>query len=258
MSGESHRDAWEDWGAVDPLYAILTDPRYRHGGGDPAEFLAGGQGTVQMVLGEAARAGVVPRRDAALDFGCGIGRLTWALGEQFQSVVGLDVAASMVRRARQLHATRERCAFAQHHGSDLRQYPDATFDCVLCLLVLQHLGSEHAIVTYLREFVRVLRPGGLLAFQLPSKVPAPPSPPPLNTAEGLRRRAGPLLRRVGVGAGVLYRRLDWVPEMTMTAVPEEQTVDVLRGAGATVVHASEPETDRGGTVSRLYYVTRPR
>ena len=203
MSAESHRHAWEDWGAVDPLYAILTDPRYRHGGGDLGEFLAGGGGTIDMVLTEAAAAGVTPAPRAALDFGCGIGRLTWALGEHFDSVIGLDVAASMVHRARQLHAGRPSCSFVQQHESDLRQYPDATFDCVVCLLVLQHLASRPAIVTYLREFVRVLRPGGLLAFQLPSSVPSPPPPPPWDTAHGMRLRSAPLLRRLGVPADLL-------------------------------------------------------
>jgi ubiquinone/menaquinone biosynthesis C-methylase UbiE len=248
--------AWEDWGSVNPLYAILTDPVYRSGG-DVDTFLDSGAGTVEWLLKEVDQLGLSPTRGAALDFGCGVGRLTWALAGQYSEVVGVDVAASMVARARELHSDLKNCRFEVNQSPDLSLFPDESFDLVLTLFVLQHLPTTEMIAGYLREFVRVLRPDGALVVQLPSKVPAHRPPmPPWNTRDGLRVRTAKALRRAGASPRFLYDNLDWVPEMTMLGLSDEATRSVLDAAGAAVVHSSEPEVDRGGTESRIYYVTR--
>jgi SAM-dependent methyltransferase len=256
VSSKMHRQAWEDWGSVDPLYAVLTAPQYRHRGGDRDEFFKTGEEFVAFFLGECDRLGLAQHPARALDFGCGVGRVTAPLGDRFDAVTGLDVAASMVDAARQLHADRPQCRFEVHRADDLSRYADGTFDLVVSVLVLQHLPSPPAILAYLGEFVRVLRPGGALVVQLPSKVPPPPVLPPWQTRDGLRMRAAPLLRRLGVSADFLYRRLDWVPEMTMTGVPEALIRETLSAAGGNVVMATPPDVDRGGTESRIYFVTR--
>jgi SAM-dependent methyltransferase len=256
VSSKMHRQAWEDWGSVDPLYAVLTAPQYRHRGGDHDEFFKTGEEFAAFFLGECDRLGLAQHPERALDFGCGVGRVTAPLGDRFDAVTGLDVAASMVDTARQLHADRPQCRFEVHRADDLSRYADGTFDLVVSVLVLQHLPSQPAILAYLGEFVRVLRPGGALVVQLPSKVPPPPVLPPWQTRDGLRTRVAPLLRRLGVSAAFLYRRLDWVPEMTMTAVPEALIRETLAAAGGNIVWATPPDIDRGGTESRIFFVTR--
>jgi 2-polyprenyl-3-methyl-5-hydroxy-6-metoxy-1,4-benzoquinol methylase len=252
-----HDRAWEDWGSVDPLYAILTDPKYRHGGGDRAEFLATGAEFAASVVGQCDALSLAQSRRRALDFGCGVGRVTAPLSETFAEVVGLDISESMVSTARRLHADRPNCTFEVQRTSDLRQYADGTFDFVLCVLVLQHMSSREAILGYLAEFSRVLRPGGALVVQLPSVVPAPPAPDGWRTRAGRRSRAATFLRRLGVSPQVLYRRLDWVPEMTMTAVPDAMTRSTLAAGGTPVVFTTPPDIDRGGTESCIYFATRP-
>jgi 2-polyprenyl-3-methyl-5-hydroxy-6-metoxy-1,4-benzoquinol methylase len=252
-----HDRAWEDWGSVDPLYAILTDPKYRHGGGDRAEFLATGAQFAASIVRQCDALGLAQQRGRALDFGCGVGRVTAPLSETFGNVVGLDISESMVATARRLHADRPNCTFEVQRSSDLQQYADGSFDFVLCVLVLQHMSSGEAILRYLAEFSRVLRPGGALVVQLPSVVPAPTVPASWRTRAGLRSRAGTFLRRLGVSPQVLYRRLDWVPEMTMTAVPDELTRSTLAAGGTRVVFTTPPDIDRGGTESCIYFATRP-
>jgi SAM-dependent methyltransferase len=218
-----HDRAWEDWGSVDPLYAILTDPKYRHGAGDRAEFMDSGEDFAASILGRCEALGLATGRGGALDFGCGVGRVSAPLSTSFETVVGLDVSPSMVETARRLHATRPNCRFEVQRTTDLRQYSDASFDLVLCVLVLQHLGSQQAILRYLAEFVRVLAPGGALVVQIPSKVPP----------------------------------LDWVPEMTMTSLPDARTRTALVENGASVVFVTPTDVDRGGTESCIYFATRP-
>ncbi len=255
MSSKLHRQAWEDWGSVNPLYAVLTDPQFRYGGDRDAFFRTGDEFVAEL-LGECDRLGLAQHRQRALDFGCGVGRVTAPLGTRFESVVGLDVAQSMVDTARQRHAGLSNCTFEAHSADDLGRFADETFDLVVSVFVLQHLPTLRAILVYLDEFVRVLRPGGALIVQLPSKVPPPDPLPPWQTRDGLRRRVAPLLRRLGVSPAFLYRRLDWVPEMTMTGVPEAQIRETLIAAGGTVVYTTPADIDRNGTESRIFFVTR--
>ena len=254
MSETANRQSWEDWGAVDPIYAILTDPQYRLGQGDLSAFLASGHDMIRYVMTECERLGLCQNRGTALDFGCGVGRLTAPLAEYFDGVVGIDIASSMIERARALQG--DRCQFAVHHGEDLSIYPSKSFDLVVCLLVLQHLPTRPAVERYMAEFVRILRPGGALALQLPATVPAAPPTPSWFTRRGARVRAGAELRRLGVSPQVLYRHLGWAPEMTMVAIPDADARAVLASAGGEVRFSSAPDADPGGTESRIYFVTR--
>lgn len=257
MPTGTHGRAWEDWGEVDPLFAILTEPKYRHGGGDVNEFLRGGEGAVRDLLDQTDRLEIGSGRDSALDFGCGVGRLTGGLANHFGRAVGVDVAPSMLETARRLHADRDNIAFVLNQANDLHLLPDASFDFVLCLLVLQHLDSTASIQSFLREFVRVLKPGGAIVVQLPLSVPANRIPlPSWKTRRGLQIRTARLLRRCGVPAKLLYRRLDWVPEMTLLALPDETTRKTLEDAGGSIVYATPAAADSGGTIDRTYFVTR--
>jgi len=252
VSETTNRKSWEDWGAVDPMYAIITDPQFRFGGGDLDYFFSTGEETITEVMGECKRLGLCAHRGQALDFGCGIGRLTAPLADHFESVVGLDIASSMIEQARRIHG--DRCQFAVQYGDDLAMYPTNSFDLVNCLLVLQHLPTRALMERYMSEFVRILRPGGALVLQLSSKVPSPTPLPPWKTKEGAQKRLALELRRWGVKPDYLYRRLEWVPEMTMTAISDVDARAVLAAAGGEVRFATEPSGDVQ-TEGRIYYVT---
>ena len=64
------------------------------------EFFATGEAEFAHVSRVAETLGRPGRRGRALDFGCGVGRLTRALGERFESAIGVDISAGMVEQAR--------------------------------------------------------------------------------------------------------------------------------------------------------------
>ena len=132
---------------------------------------------------------------------------------------------------------------------DLTVFSDASFDLVASDIVLQHLPDRATVEGYLAEFVRVLKPGGLLVFQLPSSLP-------LAVRVQPRRSAYLLMRRVGLPAHTLYWRLGLHPNR-MLAVPGPEVTAWLESCGATVLDIVESRSPAVAAVKEnVYYVTR--
>jgi len=158
---------WEALAKRDPLGAIY-DPLARGEARDVERFLAYGEREISAVLDESAAFGVPRQHRCALDFGCGAGRLTQAMAQHFERCDGIDISPRMVALAERLNRCGERCRFRVNDTDSLGLFDDGIFDFVYSSLVLQHMDQAYAR-GYLREFVRVLRPGGLLVFQVPSE-----------------------------------------------------------------------------------------
>jgi ubiquinone/menaquinone biosynthesis C-methylase UbiE len=162
---ELRRD-WTTLGEADPLWAVCVDPARRGGGWDLDEFLATGRAEIAGAMSELDRHGSCARRDSALDFGCGVGRLTSALSRHFGTVTGVDISPSMLEHARRILASDPGCRVVLGDGPDLAGFGDDSFDLVYSSLVLQHIAPGLADA-YLAEFVRVTRPGGAIVLVVP-------------------------------------------------------------------------------------------
>jgi SAM-dependent methyltransferase len=99
-----------------------------------------------------------------LDAGCGTGQWAIAFADLGCRVTAQDLAPAMVDRAR-VHARDRRVAITFRDG-DLTTLPDAaaTFDAVHARVVLHFV---HDVPGALREFRRVLKPGGRLWASVP-------------------------------------------------------------------------------------------
>lgn len=159
---------WEGLGRRDPLWAVLTDPDKQCGGWDVHQFFQTGVDEIVAVMRRADVLGLEVRRGRALDFGCGVGRLTQALGDHFERCDGVDISESMLTEARRHDRHGGRCTYYLNARPDLALFPDGVFDFVYTVIVLQHMEPRHSTV-YIRELIRVLAPGGLLVFQVPSE-----------------------------------------------------------------------------------------
>jgi SAM-dependent methyltransferase len=246
--------SWEAWAQVDPLWAIVTEDGKEAGRWDLQEFFASGRATIDALWETATSLGLPCGRGAALDFGCGVGRLTRALGGHVDHVLGLDIAPSMVGLAREYNAAFPNLWFEVHQGKTLSPYGDGCFDVVCCLLVLQHLPSVEDMVRTLAELLRVLAAGGILLLQLPDRVPPVPAPTGLRSRLRPRTRAAHLLRRLGAPPRLLYDHLGWRPAMTMRALPEEEVRSLITAHGGRVVWSDSRE-DPSGVRNVSYLVT---
>jgi ubiquinone/menaquinone biosynthesis C-methylase UbiE len=94
----------------------------------------------------------VPPGDA-LDAACGTGRHAATLVELGHRVVGVDTTEAM------LAVAREKVPAADFRSGRLEQLPveDESVDLITCALALTHVERLEPVM---REFVRVLRPGG--------------------------------------------------------------------------------------------------
>jgi SAM-dependent methyltransferase len=237
---------WERLARADPMFAIASVPG-REGNWTLDDFLATGESTVAGVLemldGLDARG---PRR-RALDFGCGLGRLSRALSYRFDEVRGVDISSTMVSEAATINTDRDGCRFTVNPHPDLRDLPTGTFDLVLSLVTLQHVSDKAVIRSYIREFVRVAAPGGVIVFQLPYAVAARvrfhPRRIPALIVDSLPE-AGRFVQSRARGS----HTLNWLPE------PEVS--DLLGAARATVLAAFDDDRIGSDAVPSRMYVAR--
>lgn len=155
---------WTQLGKDDPLWAVLTDPSKKGGRWEPAEFFETGRTEIEHVAGVLGTRGVEMRGQKAMDFGCGVGRLTQALARRFGEVHGIDISPSMLEQARRFAPASSGCQFHLNEAPHLRLFPDANFDFVYSNIALMHMDPKFA-TGYIREFIRLLKPGGTAVFQ---------------------------------------------------------------------------------------------
>src|SRR5436309_8783809 len=91
MKTGSHRQDWEDLSLLDPYWAVLSDPSRRFGGWQRDELLASGPSVIDAILHRGRQFDRPSDHRHALDFGCGVGRLTRALARHFDECLGVDI-----------------------------------------------------------------------------------------------------------------------------------------------------------------------
>ena len=124
--------------------------------------MATGETELEIVMAHLARIHCTPDfAGAALDFGCGVGRLTQALARRFASCVGIDISQQMIQKAESLNQYAH-CRYIANPDAHL-PFPEQTFSFIYSNIVLQHMPPQFS-QQYLREFVRVLAPSGVLVF----------------------------------------------------------------------------------------------
>jgi len=225
------RRNWENFGRQDPMWAILTTPGTEGGRWNEQEFFATGESFVRWLGGWLSEHGIPIPCGRALDFGCGIGRLTQALAPYFDEVIGVDISQPMIELAAQKNRHGSKVHYVVNARADLAQFADASFDYAQSVMVLQHMRPEYSL-RYIAEFLRVLRPGGLLFFQV-------------ATGE---HRAGSSPRAAAV-------ERPGEAHMEMYASPSEQVRAVLAGNGGTLLR-EEADTCAGDAWDSAHFAVR--
>ncbi|HAM34799.1 MAG TPA: hypothetical protein DEB40_00870 [Elusimicrobia bacterium] len=138
-----------------------------------------------------------------LDAGCRNGDYAAELLRQgAASVVGVDLSRPCIEAARARFPGESRLRFVEGSITSLRDFPDSTFDVIICVGTIVYLPPRD-MIRALEEFLRVGRPGGaiLVLFQKEKGLfvrlaRALAGALPLRLFVALARLAAPLLRPV--------------------------------------------------------------
>jgi SAM-dependent methyltransferase len=215
---QRQQQMWDQLAADDPFWTILPE---RKGGWDAQEFMATGEREIEGVLEHVASLGVRLNLRRALDFGCGVGRLTQALATRFDETCGVDISPVMVQEAVRRNQYGDRCRYLVNVSDVLVGLEDASFDLVYSSLTLMHI--EPALIRgYIAELLRVLASDGVLVFQLPTH-------PPRMRATVKRLIPGPLLSA--------YRRVRYgkLPLPAMNSMSPKDAAGILAASGGRII-----------------------
>ena len=159
-----------------------------------------------------------------LDAGCGAGaRDVYQFWLEGYDIIGIDAVEENIQTAKPLHPEiADRVSLA-----DLRNpldFPDESFDFIICDAVIQHIPREDAVNVTLRELARVLKRGGVLQ----------------------------LMFKNGRGVTTVYDR-DYGVERSFQLYDEQEILQVMGDYGLSLVEPEDPNLLGG-----IMYFTDPK
>jgi trans-aconitate methyltransferase len=219
------RSDWNRHAETDPLWAIYTDPEMKGRRWEPGAFFETGRREIDELMQYVGSLDVQLGRRRALDFGCGVGRLTRALADHFDQVYGVDISSAMLELARGYNAHLANCTFVQNAHPNFRAVSAVDFDLIYSNATLQHMPPRY-MRRYLRSLAGLLRPGGLLIFQLPDQ-----------------SRIGLADRLRSVVYEEIYRRyiLRTEPAMDMYGLRKNRVIALVEKSGCRILDVSPNE-----------------
>jgi 2-polyprenyl-3-methyl-5-hydroxy-6-metoxy-1,4-benzoquinol methylase len=171
MSSERDTDSdWNQLGAVDPFWAVITDERFRADKMDTntrEAFYESGYGNVDQFHTALKHYFSAPDHfEASLDFGSGVGRLLVPMAKRSNQAVGVDIAESM-RAVCQTRLDELGLSTVKLVATPKAAAAFGPFDWINSFIVLQHIPPSRGM-ELMADLLATLRPGGYLSLHLTS------------------------------------------------------------------------------------------
>lgn len=163
---------WRALGETEPHWSVLVSDDFRRDNlaANVENFYASGKRAVNAHLNFLRREGISTSFGKALDFGCGVGRLTLGLAPFAGQVVGVDISPSHLRLATE-RASAKAVSNVNFEAigsvAELDRYRG--FDFVISLIVLQHNPPPVMAALY-AKLLAALAPGGVAIVQMPTYI----------------------------------------------------------------------------------------
>lgn len=235
---------WERLGANDPYWAVLSNPEKRGKNWDKDEFFSSGRTEIENVFRRISDSGISLKKTTALDFGCGVGRISRAMSFYFDKVKAVDISGPMLEEARSQNSHLDNIDFVHNTRSDLAVFPENSVDFLYSNIVLQHIPRKKQ-EKYIKEFCRILAVGGVLVFQTPSK-------PKANSLKGfVYLTSGNHL--LNIARRIKYGRNS---VMEMHCLPRRIALRMIRDEGLKVIGYSENGSSGASFKSYTYFAQK--
>ena len=167
---ESPKQSWERFAREDPYTYILTGLK----NGDRRAFWQSGFQIVQEELLSLVKSrGMFPR--TGMELGCGVGRLVFPLALHFQEIVGVDIAETMIERARCFARDNQirNVRFSSISGPEDLLHRVGNYErkisFLYSLLVFQHIPDWSMIEGYLHVISLLLEKEGIAYLQFDTR-----------------------------------------------------------------------------------------
>ncbi|MEW6163749.1 MAG: class I SAM-dependent methyltransferase [Pseudomonadota bacterium] len=108
---------------------------------------------------------------SVMDFGCGDGAFSWALTRAGARVTGVDSSDVAIAYAQRRHGALATHAQFYCENCYETHFPDASFDGLVSTDVIEHVQHTDR---FLREIVRILKPGGIAVVTTPIRLTEQP------------------------------------------------------------------------------------
>jgi 2-polyprenyl-3-methyl-5-hydroxy-6-metoxy-1,4-benzoquinol methylase len=213
---------WKRFGEIDPYYGVLSHDKFKAINiNDDAkqEFFASGVWHVEKVLAVLSSSYGFAPHGTALDFGCGVGRITNALAPHFEAVIGLDIAPGMLAEARRYSANNGFTNIQYDNSLNESRLRPESYDFVHTYIVLQHIPISMG-EKIIRALVQSVKIGGVGAIHF--------------TIAESRRGANALMKNIvkttpvlrNIGNTLLGRSWNY-PTMQMNGYSCERVIEIL-------------------------------
>ena len=163
MSRDTDKD-WKKYGKNDPYFGVLGEETYRSKNLDPGsrdQFFRSGERYVHFVL-DVVRNNLDPafKPACAIDFGCGVGRVTIPLAAVSDLVVGVDISDEMLSEAQKNCDERGLKNVTFLKSDDRLSRVKGPFNFAHSFIVFQHIRTNRG-EQILQRLIDLLQDGGV-------------------------------------------------------------------------------------------------
>jgi 2-polyprenyl-3-methyl-5-hydroxy-6-metoxy-1,4-benzoquinol methylase len=166
---------WSDYGKNEAHWSVLTHDAFlkKNLDQDNVEiFYATGKDTMLQVENTLRRCGEWDSlgRKNCMEYGCGVGRVSFQLAKHFESVTALDISQGHIELAQQRADTSDvkNIIFKKINTLDSLT-PESKYDFIFSIIVLQH-NPPPIIALIIERFFKQLKSDGIAMFQVPVQI----------------------------------------------------------------------------------------
>ncbi len=171
---KEHKNSWEQLGAKQPYWSVLTEEDYKKENLTQeleSKFFMQGTLVLKILHNVCEKAGVDYQKNLCLDYGCGLGRVTFHLAKEFDHVVGVDISKNHIALAKN-----KKAEFLVNNidfvvlEKGVEDIPKRPYDLIFSVIVLQHIRKKEVFRIFSR-FIELVKEGGVIIFQIPTYHP---------------------------------------------------------------------------------------
>lgn len=165
----NYKQLWDEYGKDDAYYAVATIDKFKAENLNDEnlnDFFGTGEEYVDEIWKTIEKNFITDfKPKTALDFGCGVGRLTIPLAEKCEKIIGVDISATMVQEAEKNAKIRnlQNTEFIQDSEGFVNSVEK--FDLVHSYIVIQHIVPKIGYQVF-EELVNKVKEGGIGVLQL--------------------------------------------------------------------------------------------